>query len=104
MYQITQDLYTIYQREDEGALAKLKQVRAEGCEKLGNSPDYIYICYKNDVQFYLSEYLTGFEVFRLYKDGHLEKVLDTYHAKTFHAELKKRQRERRRKTCRRLFP
>ena len=84
-------------------MAKLKQVRAEGREKLKNSPYYIYICYQNDVQFYLSEHLTGFEVFRLYKDGHLEKVLDTYHAKTFHAELKKRQRARRRRICRRIF-
>lgn len=79
---------------------KLKEVRKEGREylltKMKSRSHYgVYICYRKGFEFYFSEHLDGYEVFMLRKNGSLEKILNTNHARNFHNELKRRKKERR---------
>lgn len=75
-------------------MAKLKDARKEGRELLRHKT-YAYICYRKDVEFYVSDCNDGYAVFFLYKNGDLEKILNTNHARCFHAELKRRKKLRR---------
>ena len=81
-------------------MPNLKEVRKEAREYLltvihSRSQYGIYICYmKGKTQFYFSEHSDGNEVFRLNKNGSLEKIFNTDHARNFHNELKRRRKLR----------
>lgn len=82
-------------------MSNLKEVRKKGRECLLSEIPYrahygIYICFSKNrnVGFYYSEYRDGNEVFRLFKNGSLERIVDTEHSRNFHNELKHRRRIR----------
>ena len=78
----------------------LKQARKEGREYLHKYrwESFCYISYGREFGFYHVEqrdmrhfvYRDGYEVYILYKDGSLQEVKHTEHAKRFHAERKRR--------------